>query len=226
MGRRPPPAAGAGRNRRRFLMRESPEQGKARCKGSRKRSACGHSSSSLRSAPFPRPYALRGDGPLGRSAASSSSGREPPAGLQPAGGWGWTQERPVHRPHAERRGEHDSPSRPYALRGDGPLGRSAASSSSGREPPAGLQPAGGWGWTQERPAHRPHAERRGEHDSPSRPYALRGDGPLGRSAASSSSGREPPAGCEPAGGWAEVGVGRRSVRFIAPTRSAGARKRR
>jgi|GEM_PF-3328360 len=76
--------------------------------------------SSLRSAPssrpyallpFSRPYALRGDGPLGRSAASSPSeetghgSRKPPAGSEPAGGWGWTLERPGHRPQAERRGE-------------------------------------------------------------------------------------------------------------------------
>ncbi len=60
----------------------------------------------------------------------------------------------------------------------------------------------------------------------SRPYALRGDRTLGRSAASSLSRapeREPPAGCEPAGGSGqEAGVGRGSVRITAPTQSVGA----
>jgi len=60
---------------------------------------------------FSRPYALRGDGPLGRSAASSSAKRTsrglPTRGRLGSGGWGWTQERPDHRPHAERRGEKE-----------------------------------------------------------------------------------------------------------------------
>jgi len=100
-------------------------------------------------------YVREGGTPALALAVASSSGetgrgmQEPPAGCEPAGGRGWTRERPDQRPHTERRGEKEylrkrdacgySPSslrsaptsRPYALRGDVLLGRSAASSSSG-----------------------------------------------------------------------------------------------
>ena len=115
--------------------------------------------SSLRSGLFTRPYALRGDGPLGRSAASSENlprvpnprevgvgrrsvrGSSPPRGAQGREGragrlrlrslWAGALSPARRRQDAGRGGPAHSMSpfsRPYALRGDGLLGRSAASS--------------------------------------------------------------------------------------------------
>jgi len=65
-----------------------------RSAGARKKT----SASGTLAATLPRPYALRGDGPPGRSAASSSSGKGTSRGfatrgrLGVAGGWGWTRD--------------------------------------------------------------------------------------------------------------------------------------
>jgi len=146
----------------------------------------------------------------------------------------WTRERPDHRPHAERRGEHDfrlllSSLRSAWGRASWPLCGLFVFGKSGcgvQEPPAGYEPAGGWGCRlvgggsvpreeaagrgarrprpQPNPENEPGIVGRGSvriiaptrsvgasmiSDFFSRPYALRGDGAPGRSAASSFSGR-------------------------------------
>ena len=123
--------------------------------------------------------------------------KKPPAGPKPAGGWGWTRERP--RIFAPTRSAE-------ARRKSGTLAALRSLWAGALSPARRRQDAGRGG-----PAH---------SMSPfSRPYALRGDGLLGRSAASS---RNLPRVPNPR----EVGVGRRSVRESLPPRGAQGREGR